>query len=196
MRPESVFVALDTLSSKMLPVRLDCAFSFREGYGRVGPIFLWPESVLVDGAKGVLGKVTEWRTAHREFLNLKSPFDAEIPFADPSPYMLSFSHSAVLVTFDIQPFAEKTFSGLPVEVLSVAAKREVILIPPRIDIVVRGGIDQLSNLGLEDFHASIEYRTVLSDTSGTLAVEIGAPEGVQIVRRQPDRLQYIIRTRL
>jgi hypothetical protein len=196
MRPESVFVALDALSLKKLPVTPDCVLSFREGYGQVGPVVVMPDSIIVEGARSVLSMFTSWKTSRREFPNLRSPVDSDLPLADPTPYLLSFSHSTVRVMFDVQPFAEKTFSGLPVEVLSVTPNREVILIPPRIEIVVRGGIDQLSALTLEDFRASIEYRSVLSDTTGTLEAEISAPAGVHIVRRQPEHIQYIIRTRL
>ena len=103
---------------------------------------------------------------------------------------------AIRVQFNVQPFAEKPFSGLPVEVLDVPANRELILIPPKIDIVVRGGIEQLSGLSLRDFTASVEFGTVVNDTSGFIDPQIGPPSGIQVMSKRPDRLQYIVRKRL
>jgi hypothetical protein len=71
-----------------------------------------------------------------------------------------------------------------------------MLIPPRIEVVVRGGIDQLTIIEQMDFRAHIDFRAILADTSGSMEPQITSPEGVQVVARRPERIQYIVRTRL
>jgi hypothetical protein len=83
-----------------------------------------------------------------------------------------------------------------VEARLVPSNREVILIPPRIELVVRAGIKQLSNLSTNDFHVTADYSVILTDTTGTVEPQIAAPPGVQVVRRRPERLTYIIRKSL
>lgn len=196
MRPESVYVSLDRFAQKNVPVVLDCHLSFKEGYGLIGSPSVTPETVQVVGAETVLKRIGFWRTTRTVFDNLKAPVEEDIALADTSSYVLNFHPGRVRVQINVQPFAEKPFSGLPVEILSVPGNREVILIPPKIDIVVRGGIDQLSALSLRDFQASVDYALVIKDTSGFIDPQIVPPAGVQIVNRRPERLQYIVRKRL
>jgi YbbR domain-containing protein len=196
MKPESIFVALDRFSQKRVPVVLDCQLSFKEGYGLVGSPTVAPETVLIGGAETVLGTISFWRTSHATFENLKASVETDVSLADTSFYKLRFRPALVRVRLNVQPFAEKAFSGLPVEVLSVPSYREIIVIPPKIDIVVRGGIDQLSALSLRDFRASVDYNVLVNDTSGFMDPLIVPPAGVQLVSKRPERLQYIVRKRL
>jgi len=196
MRPESVFVTLDRFAQKKVPVVLDNQISFRDGYGLVGSPTVAPDSVQIGGAETVLKAIISWRTAHTSLENLKASVETDVPLADTSSYKLRFWPAQVRLRVNVQPFAEKPFSGLPVEVLSVPGNREVILIPPKIDIVVRGGIEQLSALGLLDFRVSVDYGVVLNDTSGYMDPQIVTPPGVQLVSKRPEKLQYIVRKRL
>ena len=109
---------------------------------------------------------------------------------------LSFSPPSINVRINVQPFAEKTIPGLTAQVQSVPPNREVILIPPKIDIVVRGDIEQLSELTLSDFEATIDFDAILADTSGYVSAKIDLPPGLQMVSRRPERHQYIVRKRL
>jgi hypothetical protein len=196
MVPDSVFVDLDRTSHRKVAVVLDYTASFREGYGQVGPTTVTPESVTVTGAETLLRTIDSWSTVRGVFENLKAPVEEDLPLA-PSPiYLVSLSTSSVHLRINVEPFAEKVFSGLAVDVRSVAPNREVILIPPKIEIVARGGIKQLSNTAPSDFHLSVDYRMILADTTGVIDPDIMAPPGIQVVSRRPEHLQYVVRRRL
>ena len=191
--PDTVAIELDRLASKRLPVQVDCSFVFGEGYGQVGAVSVTPESVTVSGADAVLKTLSAWLTEHQTFDNLRAPLDAEISLVRSTPYLLTIVPSRVHIQVNVEPFAEKTFGGLPVETRAVPSTHEVILVPPRIELVVRAGIKQLSSLSASDFHVSVDYTTILADTTGTADPQIIPPAGVQIVRKRPERLTYIIR---
>jgi YbbR domain-containing protein len=195
MRPESVYIAMDRSAQKMVPVVFDYQLSFREGYGEVGVAVVTPESVRIKGAEDVLRSITSWKTERMVFDDIRAPIEAEVPLADTS-YMLGFRPPRVRVHVDVQPFAEKPFPGVPVEVLAVPKGREIILIPPKIEIIVRGGIEQLSALSLRDFRVVVDYDVMVRDTSGFVEPVISPPPGVQVVRSRPERLQFVVRRRL
>lgn len=196
MKPDSISVLFDSLSQKKVPVVLDHTVSFKERYGPVGPTIITPDSILIEGARSVIAPIESWPTTRMTFEDLKAPVDAMVPLAESDRFQLLLQPSEVNVRMDVQWYAEKVFAGLPVELLSVPPHREVILVPPRIELVVRGGVDQLSQLTLNDFRASLDYTVILSDSTGYLEPEIAVPQGLQIVNTRPSRLQFIVRKRL
>ncbi len=196
IKPDSIYVALDRYAEKKVPVVLDCAASFHDGYGQVGSPVVSPDSVLVGGAVSVLKEIDRWHTTSTTFDDVRAPVDEDIPLAQGTTYELSFSTSAVHVRINVQPFAEKLFSALPVTVTGAPEDREVIFIPPRIDIVARAGIRQLAILNDQDFLVSVSYAAILADSTGTIEYTADPPRGVQVVSKRPERLQYIVRKRL
>ena len=196
VKPDSVRVELDRAGRRRVPVVLDCIASFREGYGQVGPTAVTPDSVTITGAESLLRNIDSWKTAHRVFENLSVPVDAALPLAPPGPHVLTFSAPSVRVSIGVEPFAEKLFNGIPVDVTEVPPNREVILIPPRIELVVRAGIKQLSALAVSDFRVTAPYARIAADSTGTVDTDVAAPTGVQVVGKRPEHVQYIVRKRL
>jgi hypothetical protein len=196
VKPDSVFISLDRYVQKQVPVVMDAGTTFREGYGQVGAATVTPESVTIGGAESVVKDVASWPTVKYLFEDLRAPVEDDLPLADAGVHDFRFSVPRVHVSINVQPFAEKLLSGLPVEILETPSNREVILIPPRIEIVARGGIKQLSGLGPGDFRVTVDYTYILSDTTGNIDALIAGPSGIQIVRKRPEHLQYIVRKRL
>ena len=193
VKPDSIHVAIDPFSEKTVPVVPDYTISFRDGYGQVGSVAVQPESVTIGGATSILEHITTWPTTRASFEDVRVPVDTRIALESTTAYDLTFSTSIVRVRVDVQPIAEKVFSGLSVHVLSVPATHEVILIPPKVELVVRGGIEQLSQLTLAQFRVWVDYETIRAETTRTIETHTLAPEGTQIVLKRPERLEFIVR---
>ena len=191
--PDTLNLELDRSIQKRVPVEPDCMLSFGSMYGQVGPISVSPDSVTIEGAQSVLRGIGIWKTEQRRFAGLQAPLDADVPLDRSSVYHLTVTPSYAHIHVDIERFAEKTLPGVPVEVRSVPADRQVILIPPRIELLVRAGIQQLSGLSDADIHVIADYSSVIADTTGTIEPVISVPQGVQVLQRHPERLTYIIR---
>ena len=195
MIPESLHIDLDAKDSKRVPVRARCSLDFRESYGQVGEPVVVPESITVTGARSLLARIQAWETTELVFSDVRQPINTEIQLVD-TTNILSFSPASVKLHIEVQQFAEKSFDGIPIEVLSVPQNREIILNVPRIDIVVRGTIDQLAGINVKDFRAVVDYRIILSDTTGIIQPTIVSPGEMQIVRRTPEQLRYVVRKNL
>lgn len=196
MKPESVYFSFDSYAQKRVPVLLNAATEFRSGYGQVGETVITPDSVTIGGAVSLLATIRGWPTTRTAITDLKSPVDVELPLADSASNYLRLSPPAVHVKIDVQQFAEKTMAGLPVETRDVPQNKEVILIPPRIDLIVRGGVEQLSTLGNDRFSVSVEYGSIVNDSTGYTDPIVVSPKGVQLVMKKPERMQFIIRKKL
>jgi hypothetical protein len=196
MIPESVYIDLDNYARKRVPVQLKAETKFRVGYGQVGETVVTPESVTVEGGATLLATIAGWPSAHMTFTDLKSPLDVDVSLADSASHYLRLSPQTVHVRVDIQQYAEKTIAGLPVETHDVPGNKEVILIPPKIDLVVRGGVQQLALMGSDSFRVSVKYGVIVGDSTGYADPVVVSPKGVQLVGKKPERMQFVIRTRL
>jgi hypothetical protein len=194
--PDSIAIGLDRRVRRTVPVVFRHSITFLDDYGQVGPVLVTPESVTVEGAATVLQGIRSWPTEQRTFDRVKMPVDVDIPLASGEGAHVLLSNSSVHIRVNVQPFAEKVFSGVPVDVVALPSTREVILIPPKVEFVVRGGINQLTALSQGDFRVSVQYDAIIADTTGFVSVDIFTPDGIQLVRKRPDRLQYIVRKRL
>ncbi|MDH3252873.1 MAG: YbbR-like domain-containing protein [Ignavibacteria bacterium] len=195
MNPDSLVVRLDRHREKRVPVYPDLAISFRDGYAQIGGTVVTPESVTVGGSENVLASLSSWNTQRVDLENVRSSVDRDVPLADTSGNILSFSPTAVRVRVEVQALAEKIFSGIPVRVTDVPGNLDVIIIPPKIDLVIRSGVERLSALSQQDFRIVASYNDLVADTSGIFVPEVFPPNGATLVSRRPERLQYVIRQR-
>ena len=124
------------------------------------------------------------------------PVELETPLASAGDYSLTISGQTVHVAVAVQPFAEKTIPAVVVKIPDSPPDREVILIPPKIDLIARAGIRRLSVLSGGDFRVTVEYRQILADSTGTIEPVVAGPTDIQVVSRRPEKLQYIVRKKL
>ena len=196
VQPETLLVALDEYREKRVPVIPHVLLDYHEGYGQVGAIQIEPESILIGGAKNAIDGISAWQTEYQKITNISSSIDEEIPVDEPASYAIEVFRNDVRLRVNVQPFAEKIFVGIPVEAQSVPPNREIIFIPPKMDVTVRAGIDQLSALSNESFHANADYQTLSQDTAGIAEPVLSYPEGIKIVGKKPERFQFFIRKKL
>jgi hypothetical protein len=191
--PDTITVVIDDKAMKRVPLTPVVDAIYREGFGRVGPIQITPDSVTLVGARSTLGLIDRWPAQPLVVRESKSSVNETVQCADPEIPGLSVVPSSAVLKFDVEPLAEKTLANIPVTVNQLPGKRQVVLIPPAIDIVIRSGAQYVAGVNENDISAYVEYRTVLLDTSGTIVPTIVCPEHITVVRSTPARLQYVMR---
>lgn len=196
IKPDTLILALDDYAEKLVPVVSRVFTEYHSGYGQVGSVRITPDSVAIGGARESIAELNSWHTIYEKFADLKSSVDVTVPLEDPSDYSLEVLRKTVRIQINVQPFAEKIYSGIPLSATMIPSNREVIFIPSKMDIVVRGGIDQLSNLSTQDFTATVNYESLVRDSLEYISPDLTSPPEVRIVSRKPERFQFIIRKRL
>jgi hypothetical protein len=193
IRPDTISVFLDDYVEKTVPASPQLDIEFRENFGQIGKIIVEPESIKIFGAKTVLRDVKSWETKKQHFSDIKSDVRSSAELSDSLSSLITPARRFVRLHVIVQRIAEEEFKGLGVEVHGVPENREVLLIPPQIDLLVRGGVEQLASLDRSYFAVSIDYKTILFDTTGQVAPAISAPEEIKIIRKVPEQIQYVIR---
>jgi hypothetical protein len=81
-------------------------------------------------------------------------------------------------------------------VTGVPLSREVVFIPPKMDIIVRGGIEQLAKLRESDFQLSMNYELLPQDSVAFVTPILTSPPDIKVVNKKPEQFQFIIRKKL
>lgn len=196
VKPETLMVALANYHEKRVPVTTRLVLGFREGYGQVGPVKVEPESVTIGGTLEYLNGVSLWNTDFRRYADVRAPIVEDVPLEVLPNYSITLSAKTVRLNVNVEPYAERVFAGIPVSASSVPPGREIIFIPPRLDIVVRGGIEQLAAIGEGPFSAVVDFAELEKDSTGYAVPTLRIPDGLKVIERSPKRFQFIIRKRL
>jgi len=194
MNPDSVFITFEPYAQKKVPVLFDMTLSFADGYGLSGDPVIVPESVTVGGATTTIAGMTSWSGGHLMLGDLKTPIEHVVSVDSTDSNVLQVTPSSVSVILNVQPIAEKRIRGIPVTVLSLPSNREVVFIPPKLDILVRGGIDQLAEFDVSDCEATVLFGDLIGDTVYSVVPHVSIPAGLVIIHTEPQQFQFVIRT--
>ncbi|MFA6540443.1 MAG: hypothetical protein WCT99_02485 [Bacteroidota bacterium] len=191
--PESVLVMLDTKISKTIPIEPDVRVSYRRGFDIVGEVRSSPDSITISGARSLLNTITQWRTKPVLLTDINAPAKISAELIDTLQLEISRPRISPVIEFDVQPIAEKTITDIPIDISQVPSNRTIVLIPPKMSIIIRSGVNTIAALTEKDFHISVDYTAILLDTSGMVQPTIHVPKNVTVVQREPDRIQYVVR---
>ncbi|MBK8550631.1 MAG: hypothetical protein IPL53_06040 [Ignavibacteria bacterium] len=79
--------------------------------------------------------------------------------------------------------------------MNVPLDKEVLLIPPKVNVSLRGGVEKLAQISSNDIKVNIEFGRIESDTLGFVIPEYIIPEETTLLKTEPQKLQYIIKNK-
>jgi YbbR domain-containing protein len=191
INPETIEVLVERKIEKELPITPNLKIEFEEGYGLVSKVEINPDTVIVMGAESRIEELSEVLTKPIELTSVDKPVETFITL-DKYEF-INYSINSTKIFFDVQKIVDKEITDIVVEPRNIPPSRELIFFPSRISISVRGGINQLGKLKNDQIKAYITYRQAVDDTLGSLQPTIELPDGVQLINKKPNRLQYIIK---
>lgn len=189
--PGSLNIFIDKIASKRLPVKADIELKFKDGFGLSSPLQVVPDSITVYGAKRIIDTLNSVLTT--EFVTGKLDNYTSFSLDLLKTPDLQYSPEQVQLTMDVQKIVEKEINNVLVEIVNVPYDRSVLLMPDRVSIGLRGGINVLGKMNIKKVTAGVKYSDVVMDTIGSIAPKISVPGNTELIYVKPDRLKYIIK---
>jgi hypothetical protein len=192
VQPDSLKFFVEKIVSKKLPVIPDLKLEFKPGYGLASDIVLNPDSLIVFGPVSYLKPMQEIKTDTKFLGPLDSRIETEVNLPEMNGFR--FNVDIIDVVLDVQKIVDKQFNSLTVEVIDIPTDKEVLLLPNKIGINIRGGIEILGKLRTDQFRAYVNYRDIVLDTTGSISPFLEMPNNVTLQFLKPERLRYIIKS--
>lgn len=191
LSPDTLSYNIERISSTRAEIVPDLSLNFKPGYGLASEIRLIPESTLVYGPASKIRNLRGISTERLSLNNLDDRVEEKIPL-ESIPEM-DYTINNVNIILDVQKIVDKNFDDLPVEVVDVPSDRNVVLLPNKISIGLRGGVDILGKLANNNINAYVNYRDVVLDTVGSVIPRLEVPDNTSLQYIKPERLRYIIK---
>lgn len=151
-----------------------------------------PDSVIVSGPLSYLKKLKGINTEIKTLTLLDTRIETEVPLNRMQGF--GYSSNVVEAKLDVQRIVDKQFENISVEVIDLPPGKEVVLLPNKIEIQIRGGIEILGRLKPEQLSCYVNYQDLVKDTLGSVEPELSLPKNVTLQYTKPGRLRYIIRS--
>lgn len=191
INPDTLSYNIEKISAVKAAIIPDLDLDFKAGFGLASKIKISPESTVVYGPVSIVENLKAVKTEKLKLNNLDDKFNDKIKLA-PLPGT-SFENSFINLNLDVQKVLEKDFNNVEVTVSDIPTDRDVVLIPNKIRVGLRGGVDVLASLSDNKIKANVNYRDVVLDTLGSVAPHVEAPGNTDLIFVKPERLRYIIK---
>jgi YbbR domain-containing protein len=191
VNPDTISFYIEKITGKKVPIISALNLNFRTGYGIASPIKMEPESTYVYGPVSFLNKLEYVVTEPLGKDALDTKTIKRVPLKN-IPGM-TYRDDAVMVNIDVQRIVEKNFDSVLVHIVDIPKDRNVVLLPNRINVSLKGGIEVLGKIDTSLFNAYVNYREVVMDTVGSIIPHIDIPENTSLILIKPEHLRYIIK---
>lgn len=195
---EVIDITPDTLSfmvekdfMKKVSIVSDLDLKFKQGYGLASPVQIIPDSTTLYGPKSVVNNLSFVYTKRKIYKNLDDQTSDQIALED-LPGVI-YKNREVRVILNVQQIIDKNFDDIDVRINDLPVDRDVILLPNKISVGIRGGIEMLGKMNNDEIKAYVNYREIVLDTLGSVIPHVEIPENTTLKYIKPARLRYIIK---
>ena len=195
INPDTISINFDKVFEKLVPLKNNMVLNLKEGYSIVGNPVLIPDSVKLQGASYLLNKIKFIPTEAKVINNVNSDIQGVVNIKDTLSNLIKVDLKQVNFRYKIQLSAEKNLEDLLINVLNVPLDKEVLLIPPKLNVSLRGGVEQLSQISPSDVIVNVEFGKLENDTLGFVIPDLIIPDETSLLKIEPQKLQYIIKSK-
>ncbi len=195
VNPQPIMIKVGSIGQYAVPVLSRVVVEPREDYTIVGNVMIKPDLINITGNDKVVRQINEWFTKDLTINDVHKSFSMMIPLSDSLSNVIKKSTNEVKLSCNVEMAAEITFYDIPVNLRGRLVPEDHELLPMHVSVTVRGGVNSLSELTMDEVAASINYIDVINDTLGLIKPQITLPEEFQVLKVNPPFIYHMKRVR-
>jgi len=191
--PEEIDINLDKYSEKYVRIKSNLVVRTKENYKLIGTPVFSPDSIKIIGANSVLNRIKFIPTESKNLDDVNSNMSGLINLKDTLGNLIKFEPKSIRYSFNVELAADRSFDDIEISINNIPENKEVLLIPPKANLSLKGGVEQLSKINPSEIKMFIDFSKLEEDTLGYFVPEIQLPIEANIVNITPPKFQYIIK---
>lgn len=184
--PSEIAIKLDQEDSRLVPVKAAIEGALSDGL-EVNRIICNPASVRITGARKVLDEMDNIHTEPINLTDRQVTFKETVPVALPHTGRIRVEPDWISVEcLLVEHSSEKTFSGIPLNMLYTPGEhRQIEVSPQTLNVVVKGQAKRIEEIKATDISAYIKCMDLIESTKYELPVVVDLPVGIKLIRAEP-----------
>src|ERR1039457_2804045 len=191
INPDTLSFRVERIVSKKLKILSQVYLSFKLGYGLAEPVYIYPESTIVYGPWSFIGNLTSVPVEYVSYIKSDVKIQEKVSLVPMQG--VSYEDNSAVLFLNIQKIINMDFNDLPIKIYDIPVDRDIVILPNKISVGVRGGIEFLGKITPDQFKVSVNYRNIVSDTLGSVMPDVQMPPNLSLLYIKPERLRYIIK---
>ncbi len=191
VRPQQIVFEMDRCQEREVVVQPVYQVKTEPGFTLVA-VRLKPDTVVVRGPASFIDTVSKVYTAPVREEAARFPFTRDVPLQKSQEFLAQYRPEAVQIYFDIQRLAEKEIPNVPVEVVNVPSRLEVIPLPSFVTLYIKGGEKILANARARDFRVVIDFRRDWKGEGKKIPARIDTPLNILYVESKPSQFELFV----
>jgi hypothetical protein len=191
--PRNINFRFENVYNRRVAVKPDIELNFRKQYGLYGHLLVVPDSVLISGPSEEIRKIKSVSTQPCKLNDVFSYINTTLPLMiKDNRANIHFEQAVVRVMGLVAQFTEASIT-VPVSCDSLPAAYTINTYPPKVRIFYRVAMPDYEKIKPSQFRAGIDYRKAMQQAGHKLKVNVYKyPEGVEIIRTEPDRVEFLL----
>lgn len=191
VQPGSFELVLDSLESKMVPVRFNITTEFKSEFNLKKPVSAVPNKVKITGPTAIIDTVHSIETKLKSFSKIDTDIHKEVELIEPEN--VSVTPKKVELNIEVEKFTEKELN-IPIKVLNKPENATVKLFPSEIKILFTVGLSEFDEIKPSDFSASVDYNSIEKGSEYLNVTIDKKPPLNQLIRFSPEKVEFLVET--
>ena len=193
LSPHSLKIKLDHLLEKKVKVQPHIGVLPADGFVQVGELHYSPKEVAISGPKIPVMNIEVIHTKEKVIENAAKSVSDQLDLAVPPGYNLKVSSPVINFSVEIQKAMEKEFSHLPVKLINIPRRREILLQPDSISVTIFGPESLVTQIIPDKIKAFIDCAKTENKDKVKLPVIVELPSEVKLKRVEPESLDVLLK---
>ncbi|MDQ1266996.1 MAG: hypothetical protein QG635_2149 [Bacteroidota bacterium] len=191
--PETLTIKAGLIGRYKVPAISVVNIQPKEGFTIVGVLKIKPDSIFIEGNDFIVRKIKSWKTKNYDFEGLYENAVLTAELSDSLAGLVKLSTQYITISVEIQQIAETVVDNIPILIQGGNLPSNHRLLPESISVTLRGGIDEIADFSIDLITAIIDYRDIISDTTGLLKPEIIIPGNIKVIQTNPPYIYHFVR---
>ena len=191
IQPEVFYVVLDSLKTKIIPLKTDIKLSFKPQFNLKEPVLLNPKQVEITGPAAILDTINFLNTEKKKLTKLDA--DVNITLEIIYPEIITIKPEKTEVKILVEKFNEKELV-LPIKIKNNKDTLNIKLFPSEIKLAVLVGLSEFEEIDASKFEVFVDYENIKPEIKILEVIVQSTIPNIQISRITPASVEYLIET--
>lgn len=192
IQPEVFYVVLDSLKTKLIPLKTDIKLNFKPQFNLKDSVSLNPGQIKITGPAATLDTIYFLNTEKRKIDKLDTDLNITLEIIHPENTAIKPEKAEVKIP--VEKFTEKKLI-IPIQIRNNQKNLNIKLFPSEIKLTILVGLSQFEKIDASEFEVFVDYNNIKTEVENLEITVHSKLPNVQIIRFTPVSVEYLIETK-